>query len=189
MDYLAIFEQQLSEIEQEKAKDPTLQTLKNVIIRRWPENSSSVPKEVSEYFNVREELAVQDGIIFKGQRCVIPQTLRQLKVKEKIHRAHIGRQGCLRRERDVVYWPSMNHEISVYIEHCDTCNTYASDPQQEPLIVHDVPERPWQKVGCDIFTLDHKDYLYTVDYYSGYFEIDHLERKTCLLYTSDAADE
>ena len=164
MDYLAIFEQQLSEIEQEKAKDPTLQTLKNVIIRRWPENSSSVPKEVSEYFNVRDELAVQDGIIFKGQRCVIPKTLRQ-KVKEKIHRAHIGIQGCLRRAREVVYWPSMNQEITDYIEHCDTCNMYASHPQQEPLIVHDVPERPWQKVGCDIFTLDHKDYLYTVDYY------------------------
>ena len=50
--------------------------------------------------------------------------------------------------------------------------------QREPLIVHDVPERPWQKVGCDIFTLDEKDYLCTVDYFSGYFEIDHLERKT-----------
>ena len=148
-----------------------------MILRGWPENSSSVPKEVSEYFNVRDELAVQDGIIFKGQRCVIPKTLRQ-KVKEKIHRAHIGIQGCLRRAREVVYWPSMNQEITDYIEHCDTCNMYASHPQREPLIVHDVPERPWQKVGCDIFTLDEKDYLCTVDYYSGYFEIDHLERKT-----------
>ena len=27
----------------------------------------------------------------------------------------------------------------------------ARNPQREPLIVHDVPERPWQKVGCDIF--------------------------------------
>ena len=177
VDYLAISEQQLSEIKQETAKDPTLQTLKNVILRGWPENSSSVPKEVSEYFNVRDELAVQDGIIFKRQRCVIPKTLRQ-KVKEKIHRAHIGIQGCLRRAREVVYWPSMNQEITDYIELCDTCNMYASHPQREPLIVHDVPERPWQKVGCDIFTLDEKDYLCTVDYYSGYFEIDHLERKT-----------
>ena len=55
---------------------------------------------------------------------------------------------------------------------------YASYPQREPLIVHDVPERPWQKVGCDIFTLDEKDYPCTVDYYFGYFKIDHLERKT-----------
>ena len=177
VDYLAISEQQLSEIKQETVKDPTLQTLKNVILRGWPENSSSVPKEVSEYFNVRDELAVQDGIIFKGQRCVIPKTLRQ-KVKEKIHRAHIGIQGCLRRAREVVYWPSKNQEITDYIEHCDTCNLYASHPQREPLIVHDVPECPWQKVGCEIFTLDEKDYLCTVDYYSGYFEIDHFERKT-----------
>ena len=166
VEYLAISEQQLSEIKQETGKDPTLQTLKNVILRGWPENSSSVPKEVSEYFNVRDELAVQDGIIFKGQRCVIPKTLRQ-KVKEKIHRAHIRIQGCLRRAREVVYWPSMNQEITDYIEQCDTCNLYASHPQ-----------RGWQKVGCDIFTLDEKDYLCTVDYYSGYFEIDHLERKT-----------
>ena len=137
VDYLAISEQQLSEIKQETAKDPTLQTLKNVILRGWPENSSSVPKEVSEYFNVRDELAVQDGIIFKGQRCVIPKTLRQ-KVKEKIHRAHIGIQGCLRRAREVVYWPSMNQEITDYIEHCDKCNMYAYHPQREPLI-----DNPW----------------------------------------------
>ena len=160
VDYLAISEKHLSEIKQETAKDPTLQTLKNVILRGWPEISSSVPKEVSEYFNVRDELAVQDGIIFKGQRCVIPKTLRQ-KVKEKIHRAHIGIQGCLRRAREVVYWPSMNQEITDYIEYCDTCNLYASHPQREPLIVHDMPERPRHKVGCDIFTLDEKDYLCT----------------------------
>ena len=72
----------------------------------------------------------------------------------------------------------MNQEITDFIEHCDTCNMYASHPQREPLIVYDVLERPWQKVGCDIFNLDEKDYLCTVEYYSGYFEIDDLKRKT-----------
>ena len=50
---------------------------------------------------------------------------------------------------------------------------------------HDVPERPWQKVGCDIHALvfDLHDYmkrvnLCIVDYYSAYVETDHLERKT-----------
>ncbi|CAH3172109.1 unnamed protein product, partial [Porites evermanni] len=41
VDYIAISEQQLSETKKETAKDPTLQTLKNVILRGWPENSSS----------------------------------------------------------------------------------------------------------------------------------------------------
>ena len=59
-----------------------------------------------------------------------------------------------------------------------------TNPNQ--LIIYDVPERPWQKVGCDIFTLDEKDFLYTVDYYSGCFEIDHhdLERKTAKAITT-----
>ena len=54
----------------------------------------------------------------------------------------------------------MNQEITDYIENCDTCNMYTSHAQREPLIVHDdVPERPRQKVSCDIFTLDEKDYV------------------------------
>ena len=39
---------------------------------------------------------------------------------------------------------------------------------------HEVPSRPWQKVGADLFTLHDKDYLVTVDYYSNYWEIDRL---------------
>ena len=107
VDYLAIPEHQLSEIKQETAKDPALQILKQVILKGWPENRASVPHEVSHYFNIREELAVQDEIIFKGERFVIPLRIRQ-RVKEKS--AHIGLQGCLRRAREVVYWPAMNPE-------------------------------------------------------------------------------
>jgi transposase InsO family protein len=72
----------------------------------------------------------------------------------------------------------MNQEITNYIEQCEICNTFASQQQKEPLIVHDVPQRPWEKIGSDIFTVDQKDYLCTVDYYSGYFEVDKLDRKT-----------
>ena len=46
-----------------------------------------------------------------------------------------------------VYWPSKHQEITDYIEHSDAYNMYADHSQREPLTVHDVPERPWQKVG------------------------------------------
>ena len=58
----------MSDIKQETAKDPTLQILKQVILKGWPEHRASVPHEVSQYFNIKEELAVQDRIIFKGKR-------------------------------------------------------------------------------------------------------------------------
>ena len=92
----------------------------------------------------------------------------------KLHRSHVGIQGCLRRARKVVYWPGMTKELTEYIQQCDT---YSPEQQRQPLSPHKIPKRPWQRVACDIFTLQGKDYLYTVDYYSGYFEVDKLEKK------------
>ena len=45
IDYLAISVHQLNEIKQETAKDPNLRILKMVIVRGFPEKSSSVPKD------------------------------------------------------------------------------------------------------------------------------------------------
>ena len=39
---------------------------------------------------------------------------------------------------------------------------------------HKVPSRPWEKIVVDIFTLDGKDYLVTIDYYSNFWEKDRL---------------
>ena len=39
---------------------------------------------------------------------------------------------------------------------------------------HSAPNRPWQRLGTDIFTFNSKNYLITVDFYSGWFEIDLL---------------
>ena len=39
---------------------------------------------------------------------------------------------------------------------------------------HEVPSRPWEKIATDIFTLDGKDYLVTIDYYSNFWEVDRL---------------
>lgn len=49
---------------------------------------------------------------------------------------------------------------------------------KESLISHEPPSRPCEKVATDIFTLDDKSYLCSVDYYSGYFEVDQSHSKT-----------
>lgn len=46
------------------------------------------------------------------------------------------------------------------------------------MICHEVPSRPWEKVAIDLFQLEHKDYIVTVDYYSNFFEVDQLSTKT-----------
>ena len=49
---------------------------------------------------------------------------------------------------------------------------------KEPLVSHEVPNRAWAKVGCDLMEFDNKNDLVTVDYFSNFFEIDRLEQAT-----------
>ena len=86
-----------------------------------------------------DELSAQDGLIFKGQRCVIPLSLRT-KIKEKLHGAHTGIQSRLRRARETVYWPGMNSDLTDHILKCDICSSYQSNEASEPLISHKIAE-------------------------------------------------
>ena len=122
---------------------------------------------------MRDELATQDNVIFKGQRAAIPETLRQ-KIRDKLHVAHTGIQSCLRRAREVVYWPGMNKDLTDFISKCEICNAFQNNQSQEPLIPREIPSRPWQIIAADIFTVNDKDFLCTVDCYSNYYEIDRL---------------
>ena len=177
MQFLPMSRPQFEEIQKETGGDDTLQQLKEMITCGWPEKKEQVPTVLHPYYSVHDELSVQDGVIFKGQRCIIPPTLRH-KIREKIHASHIGLQACLRRAREVVYWPGMNKDLTDYISQCETCASYQMAQAKEPLISHELPSRPWEKIASDIFTYEEQDYLCTVNYFSDYFEIDKLHKKT-----------
>ena len=76
--------------------------------------------------------------------------------------------------QESVFWPGFSAEIKQMVETCETCRKFETSPQKEPLVSHDVPLRPWEKIGVDIFELNGKEYLTTVDYYSNFWEIDKL---------------
>ena len=76
VDFLPISEPQLAEIQRETAADSVLQSLIQVILQGWSDQKEALPSELHPYFTVRDELTAQDGILFKGLRCVIPTSLR-----------------------------------------------------------------------------------------------------------------
>jgi len=53
----------------------------------------------------------------------------------------------------------------------------ASNPQQ-PLQTHKIPDRPWSRLAADLFTLQSKDYIVLVDYYSDFIEVSPLRETT-----------
>ena len=50
--------------------------------------------------------------------------------------------------------------------------------QKETLRQHSNGQRPWVKVGIDLFELDGRQYLVTVDYFSSFIEVDCLTSTT-----------
>lgn len=107
----------------------------------WPESKHSLPATVTPYFHIRDELVIKDGLIFRGDRVVIPKALRKEMI-EDVHAAHQGIESSLRRARESIYWPNMNSEVKDYISRCEICLTYASYQQKEPLRSQKIPHRP-----------------------------------------------
>ena len=170
---LPMTEHRILEIKKATESDDEMKLLKSIIINGWPGDKLQLPPEVLPYFSIRDELSVQDGIIFRGERAVIPAELRNV-LKEKIHSSHLGIEGCLRRAREAIYWPNMNADMKDYISKCSLCRSTSDCQQKETMMPHDIPDRPWAKVGVDLFSLNNRDYLITVDYYSNFWEVDNL---------------
>ena len=100
--FLPISDLRLQEIRNETDKDETLQILKSVILQGWPPERSDAPTQVTPYYSVRDELSVQDGLIFRGERVVIPKVLRG-DIKQRVHSSHMGAESCLRRARECIF--------------------------------------------------------------------------------------
>jgi len=67
-----------------------------------------------------------------------------------------------------MYWPSMNEDIETLVKGCEICNKFTTVNWKKPMIPHQIPSCPWEKVGVDYFTLYNQDYLIMVDYFSKY---------------------
>ena len=156
--------------------DEQYQLLKRQIKEGWPENARELSRDLKEYHTFLDELTTVDDLIYKGSQVVVPVPARP-QMLERIHSSHIGINGCIRRAREVLFWPGMTTQIKTSVEKCSICQEHQRSQTKEPLCSHPATSRPWEKVGIDIFTFNNYNYLMTTDYFSNYFEVDRLPSK------------
>ena len=77
---------------------------------------------------------------------------------------------------ECAWWLGISHDIENMIKE-STCAKRFS-PRKEPMILTELPQYPWQKVGVDLFQLKGSNYLVVVDYYSRYPEVHKLNSTT-----------
>ncbi|UYV63592.1 K02A2.6-like, partial [Cordylochernes scorpioides] len=163
----------LAKIALNQKLEPTLQNVAYYCKNGWPAKCQLSPLERS-FYDVRDEIGEENGLLMRGLRVIIPSNMR----KDVLNRIHAGHQGitkCRARAKDHVWWPGIGQEIQDMVKTCEKC--IENQPlKHEPLIPNDFPERPWQRVGMDIFHYEGSEYLVVVDYFSRFIEVVRLTK-------------
>ncbi|GFR91026.1 polyprotein [Elysia marginata] len=88
-------------------EDPSFQEMRSYVRHGWPDKQTLRP-ELKPFFDMRDSIVLDEGLLLKGERVVVPSALRK-EMKEILHSAHLGHDSMMRRARNTVFWPGINN--------------------------------------------------------------------------------
>ena len=166
----------LQHLQENTLQDDTLALLKHTTQAGWPEKIQQVPPEIKSYWTFQDELTIEDGLVLKNTRIIIPTSERNDLLRQ-IHCGHLGTIKCQLCAKETVYWPGITKDIEGMVQNCETCLKFSPNnhkPKLENTLWHEVPVIPWTNFAMDIFTFDSENYLLVVDYTSKFLIIHKL---------------
>ena len=92
----------------------------------------------------------------------------QPEMLQYIHEGHQGKERCLLRARNTVFWPKMTYDVQELIERCIICQEHG---KSQPIIgtTQELPPFPWHTLVTDMFYWKRMDFLIVADVFSKYF--------------------
>ena len=124
---------QRKEIAEETAKDNVLQSVIHHLSENLSINKRRLPMEILKFWSYKDQLLFNDGIIYRGDRIVVPATLKKI-LTEKLHQAHMGVESTLKRARTSLWWSGMNSQLKQIISPCQVCQSFQRNIPKESLM-------------------------------------------------------
>ena len=114
----------LQQIREATQADDTLAILKYTMQQGWPSSIKEVPSEIQPFWTFCEELTIEDGLVLKGTRIVIPSK-KQDDTLKRIHKGHLGLTKYMQAaSKESVYRPGLNEQLEQLILNCQLCLKY-----------------------------------------------------------------
>jgi hypothetical protein len=157
--------------------DKSLQEIVCYIQSGWPRKKHCLSKEAQTYWPVRNELYIENSLVYYRNRLVVPSALRPQMLK-MIHEGHQGIVKCKSLARYTLYWPGISKDIDTFVKSCLLCAKFAPSQRRQPLVPLPVPDLPFQLVASDILEFKGKSYLVLIDFYSKWLEVMQLSSKS-----------
>lgn len=156
----------LEDITQASLNDREISNVKKAIYENiWEES-------VKCYKVFENELCYYGDILLRGNRIVIPHTLRK-DVLDAAHEGHPGIVAMKGRLRSKVWWPRIDKDAENLVKSCKSCTLVGKPNPPVPMKRRELPLAPWIDVAMDLLgpLPNHEYLLVVVDYYSRYKEV------------------
>ena len=139
------------------SSNPVMKALWDTIRRVWPPSKSGISESVYPYFDIWDELVIQDNLIFEGLQIVIPATV-QKEMMSVTHASHNDIEGCIRRAQESIYWPRTSSELKEHILKCDKCMAHRTTPGRSWLCCINLQHVCGQKWGLTYVIIQGRPY-------------------------------
>ena len=166
VDYIAFTKPWIEKLKDSTQRDPILATVYQLTQQGWPHQRRHVPHLARRYWDFRDELSTDDGMLLKGPRLIIPGELQE-EYLSRLHKGHLSASKVQENAKQHMYWTGIDADIEDYTKRCQQCIKRSQVPK-EPLQPHDIPEGPWRKLGIDYFAFDGNSYVLICDYFSKF---------------------
>ena len=163
MDYIAFTSAWIEKLRETTYEDPVLSTVYQLVQHGWPKERRRVPAIANYYWDFRDELSTDDGLLLKRLSLVIPAVLCESYL-QRLHEGHLSANKVESNAKQHMFWPGMRADIVDYTRWCQVC-IKRSRPAREPLQPHEILDGPWQTLGMDFFGFKGKCYILICDYF------------------------
>ena len=175
VDFVRFSDERIQELRNKTKDDQVLRTLSETIVRGWPKTIKELPTSIRSYWAFRDELSVEDGILLKGTRVIIPESMQSF-ILDRLHYGHLGIEKTRLRAKDSVYWIDINRDIETTVKSCHICHEHQPAQHHETFLPHEIPSRPWEVVGTDMFFFNYADWRTT----TRHFRLNSKMARPCL---------
>ena len=90
----------------------------------------NLPTDLHKIWPHKEMLSIKSGLITCGNRIIVPREMRP-GMLQYIYKGYKGKERCLLRTRNTVFWPKMTYNIQQLMEKCIICQEYG---KSQPII-------------------------------------------------------
>lgn len=139
-----------------------------------------LPRDIdfAAYRAVKDSLNIENGIILKDSRVVIPKSLRA-SILSVLHEEHMGICKTKSLARSYVWWPNIDKDIEALINSCFACQSNRNEPAKVVNHSWEYPKGPWQRLHIDFAgPINGINYFIVVDAFSKWPEVITMNNTT-----------